>query len=60
MDKLPPIEKVYEAWGALADGRAEPTPEGALVISSDRTKRYEVRREGNAYRSNDNKCVVDL
>ena len=54
MDKIPPIEKVYEAWGALADGRVEPTSEGALVISSDRTKRYEVRREGNSYRSNDN------
>lgn len=54
MDKLPPIEKVYEAWGALADGRVEPTSEGALVISSDRTKRYEVRRDGDAYRSNDN------
>lgn len=54
MDKLPPIEKVYEAWGALADGRVEPTSEGALVVSSDRTKRYEVRREGNSYRSNDN------
>lgn len=54
MDKIPPIEKVYEAWGALADGRVEPTSEGALVVSSDRTKRYEVRREGNSYRSNDN------
>ena len=27
MEKLPPIEKVYEAWSAVADGRVELHPD---------------------------------
>lgn len=54
MEKLPPQEKVYEAWSALADGRVEPAGPGRwLVGSSDGAKRYEVLRDGDTYRSND-------
>lgn len=60
MDKLPPVEKVYEAWTAIEDGHVQLAEDGssAAVTSSDGTKTYEVRRveeDGRTvYRSNDN------
>lgn len=61
MEKLPPVEKVYEAWSAIEDGRVELTDDGrcAWVTSSDHTKRYQVLCEEGPngsviYRSNDN------
>lgn len=58
MDKLPPIEKVYEAWSAVADGRVTLHPEErqATVISSNRAKTYTVtwNEDGTVYSSNDN------
>ncbi|MEE1274028.1 MAG: exodeoxyribonuclease III [Olegusella sp.] len=63
MKKLPPAEKAYEAYSAIADGRVEMheasgdggTASGyALVDSSDRTKTYEVAWKGDTYSSTDN------
>lgn len=56
MKKMPPIEKAYEAYSALADGRVEMhEAEGrALVSSSDGAKTYEVSWQGTTYASNDN------
>ena len=53
MEKLPPLQKVYEAWSALADARVEMGANSATVISSTGEKRYEVRWDGDTYRSND-------
>lgn len=54
MKKLPPIEKVYEAWTAIADGRVEMHEGYATVASSDGAKAYTVRFEGDTYASDDN------
>ena len=56
MEKLPPIEKVYEAWSASADGRIEVNEEEreAIVFSSDRRRQYTVSWEGSVYSSDDN------
>ena len=55
MEKLPPIEKIYEAYSALADGRVKISEElkEARVASSDGAKNYTVRWEDNHYTSND-------
>ena len=42
MKKMPPIEKAYEAYSAIADGRVEMHDGYALVASSDGVKTYEV------------------
>lgn len=34
MEKLPPVEKVYEAWTALVDDRYDLSPEALIVRSS--------------------------
>jgi len=52
--KIPPIEKIYEAYGALADGRVRVGDGSAQVVSSDGTKAYTVIWEGDTYSSNDN------
>lgn len=55
--KLPPLLKVYEAFGALADGRIKITgPSSAVVLSSDRNKEYvvELSEDGRVVSSNDN------
>ena len=55
MEKLPPMEKIYEAYSAIADGRvtfSETEPE-AYINSSDGAKRYTVRWENGHYASND-------
>ena len=54
MKKMPPIEKAYEAYSAIADSRVEMHEGYALVDSSDQAKTYEVAWEGNAYSSTDN------
>ena len=55
--KMPPVIKVYEAFGALADGRVELEDEcQARVTSSDRSKTYhvEVSPDGRIISSDDN------
>lgn len=54
MNKLPPEQKVHEAFSAIADGRVRFDSDRAEVISSDRKKLYTVTWEGNLYTSNDN------
>lgn len=57
--KLPPPEKIYEAWSALASGRfasdANPvSPEGdATIISSGGQKEYRVHWQDNIFFAND-------
>lgn len=54
MEKLPPIEKVFEAWTALADGRVKMHDDYADVSSSDGEKSYVVKFKGTQYSSDDN------
>ena len=55
MKKLPPIEKVFEAWTAIADRRIiMKNDDSAEVASSDGEKNYIVKFSGNQYSSNDN------
>ena len=54
MDKFPPIEKIYEAYSAIADDRAILKDDHGEVFSSDRKKFYTIAFEGNIYSSNDN------
>ena len=58
MEKLPPLEKVYEAWSAVADGRVAlyPDERRATVASSNDAKTYTVTwsEDGSTYSSNDN------
>ena len=56
MEKLPPIEKIYEAYSVLADERLDMKEEQneAVITSSDQAKHYTVRWEGTHYTSNDN------
>ena len=54
--KMPPIEIVFEAYSALADGRVNMDPDGnkATVTSSDQTKAYTITWEDHHYASDDN------
>lgn len=52
--KMPPVEKIHEAYGALADHRVRMEDTTAAVASSDGTKQYAVVWEGDTYSSNDN------
>lgn len=54
LNKLPPIEKIYEAYSAIADDRITMHHDHAAVLSSDRSKQYTVTWDGNIYVSNDN------
>ncbi|MCH5223010.1 MAG: hypothetical protein J1E82_03130 [Muribaculaceae bacterium] len=54
MKKLPPIEKVFEAWTALADHRIKLEGNEARVSSSDGEKSYSVKFAGEQYSSDDN------
>lgn len=54
LKKLPPIEKVYEAWTALADDRVKMHDGYADVSSSDGEKAYVVRFAEHRYSSDDN------
>lgn len=51
---LPPIEKIYEAYSAIADGRVKLLGGYAEVSSSDYSKQYTVEWNGGVYYSNDN------
>lgn len=55
MEKLPPIEKIYEAYSALADGRVQLKEEAsqATVTSSDGSKHYTITWKDGHYTSND-------
>lgn len=58
--KLPPKEKIPEAYSAIVDGRvqldagATKDAGAASVLSSDRSKRYELYWRGDLFYSNDN------
>lgn len=54
MNKLPPIEKIPEAYSAIADNRVVMSENSAYVDSSDHSKRYTVTWNGDFYTSNDN------
>ena len=54
MKKLTPIEKIYEAWTAIADRRVKLNDRDAEVESSDGSKVYKVRFRDNFYSSDDN------
>lgn len=54
LNKLPPIEKIYEAYSAIADDRIILHADRAAVLSSDRSKEYNVTWDGNTYASDDN------
>jgi hypothetical protein len=51
---LPPIEKIYEAYSAVADDRVNMFSSYATVSSSDRKKEYSVEWEADVYSSDDN------
>ena len=51
--KLPPKEKLYEAYSAIADGRVRMEENKASVTSSDGTKEYTVQWRGSEYASSD-------
>lgn len=54
MKKMPPMEKIPEAFSAIADGRVHLADHEALVDSSDHMKTYLVRWHGHTFYSNDN------
>ena len=54
MKKPTPIEKIFEAWTALADNRVHLHDDYADVSSSDGEKTYVVRFKGDQYSSDDN------
>lgn len=51
---LPPVEKIYEAYSAVADGRVQMSDGCAVVSSSDNKKQYAVEWDEDVYSSNDN------
>ncbi|MCD8166090.1 MAG: hypothetical protein LUE93_08160 [Bacteroides sp.] len=57
MNKLPPIEKIPEAYSAIADNRIELSENSAFVDSSDKAKRYTVTWKDDLYTSNDNGSI---
>ena len=54
MEKMPPIQKIYEAYTVLADDRFDLSPDELRVRSSDGSKEYTVIKDGDTYRANDN------
>ncbi len=53
MEKNPPIEKIYEAYSAIADGRVTLCVGEAAVRSSNGQKEYLVTWDDRVYTSND-------
>ena len=53
MEKLPPIEKIPEAYTAIVDGRVRIQGDTACVVSSNGAKEYIIKWSGNIYYSND-------
>ncbi len=54
MVKLPPIEKIPEAYTAIEDNRVELYDDYAIVKSSNNEKEYLIKWRDNVYYSNDN------
>lgn len=52
--KMPPLEKVFEAWTAIDDNRIVLHEDYATMTSSDDSKKYTIRWDGNIYVSDDN------
>lgn len=57
MKKYPPVEKIYEAWSAVADGRVSMGTNRATVASSNRAREYVVSWDEKTYSSNDNATI---
>ena len=53
MKKSPPIEKIYEAYSAIADMRITIEDNHAAVSSSDGSREYTVTWTDNTYASDD-------
>ncbi len=54
MIKLPPIEKIPEAYSAIEDNRVEMFDDHAIVKSSNGEKEYLIKWRENVFYSNDN------
>lgn len=54
MEKLPPIEKIPEAYTAIIDERVEMFADYAIVKSSTLEKEYLIKWNNDLYYSNDN------
>ena len=54
MKKFPPIQKILEAYTAIADGHVKLQDGQASVVSSNKTTTYTVTFKNNIYTSNDN------
>lgn len=54
MKKLPPIQKILEAYTAIVDNHVHLAANQAEVISSNEDKTYTVSWDNDVYRSNDN------
>lgn len=52
--KIPPIEKILEAYSAIVDDRIELHEDKAMVSSSDLKKVYTITWNNDTYTSNDN------
>ena len=52
--KIPPIEKISEAYTAIEDNRIELFNDHAIVKSSNYEKEYLIKWKDNLYYSNDN------
>jgi hypothetical protein len=52
--KLPPKEKILEAYSAIADKRITLEDQEAHCLSSDRSKSYVIQWDGNTWASSDN------
>ncbi len=53
LEKTGPIEKIYEAYSAISDGRIVMHEDRAEVFSSDFSKSYTVRWKDDVYSSDD-------
>lgn len=51
---IPIIEKIYEAYSAIADERIKREQDKFFVTSSDYSKFYTITKTDNTYVSNDN------
>lgn len=51
--KMPPAEKILEAYSAIADERITMYEDHAVIASSDGSKTYTVEWEGSTYASSD-------
>lgn len=54
MMKLPPIEKIPEAYSAIIDERVNMFEDHAIVTSSNKEKEYLIQWRDHTYYSNDN------